>query len=306
MRLLARVAAPVVVLLTGPTNLVLRLFGVRVSAEPSITVDEIRALIEQGAEIGVLAGGEHHMVESVFRFGDRFVSDVMTPRTQLDCLDVTDPPDIWRSQMANRPSSRFLVCDGNIDRILGVVFAEDLLAQVAGGQPFDLRSALQEPLYVPGTMSALALLEQMRTSHRYVAVTLDEYGGVEGAVLLDALVDTAVGEASPTQGDEPAPGTRSDKRSWTLPGSTLLEDAEANADLPEVPESERRGVRTLGGFIMSLLGRVPVEGERVDWQNVQFEVAAMNGRAITEVVVRKQLRRGTVDAEEKRDLNRAP
>lgn len=287
MRLLARLASPVVVLLTGPTNLVLRVFGVRVSAEPSITVEEIRALIEQGAESGVLEGAEHQLVENVFRFGDRLVSDVMTPRTQLTCLDATASPDMWREQVATKPSSRYLVCEGTMDRILGVVFAEDLLAQSAGGKSLDIQAALQQPLYVPGTMPALTLLERMRTSHRHVAVALDEYGGVEGVVLLDLLVDTVVGEPPlASDGAMPAP-KRSDDRSWTFPGSASLEDVESVAGMPPVKDQERRGVRTLGGFIMNLLGRVPESGERVEWSGVQFEVAAMQGRAVTRVIVRK-------------------
>lgn len=299
MRLLARVASPVVVLLTGPTNLVLRVFGIRVSGEPSITVEEIRALIEQGAESGVLEGGEHQLVENVFRFGDRLVSDVMTPRTQLECLDATAPPDTWREHVATKPSSRYLVCEGNMDRILGVVLAEDLLAQCAGGTSLDVRAVLQQPLYVPGTMSALTLLDQMRTSHRHVAVALDEYGGVEGVVLLDLLVDTVVGE--PPQASDGAVPTagRSDDRSWTFAGSASLEDVEAVADLPPIPDHERRGVRTLGGFIMNLLGRVPESGERVEWCGVQFEVAAMQGRAVARVVVRKPNRRDQPASDER-------
>jgi putative hemolysin len=291
MRLLARVASPVVVLLTGPTNLVLRLFGIRVSAEPSITVEEIRALIEQGAESGVLEGGEHQIVENVFRFGDRLVSDVMTPRTQLDCLDADAAPDTWKAQVVLRPSSRYLVCEGNIDRILGVVFAEDLLAQCVGGNPLDVRGALREPLYVPGTMPALSLLERMREAHRHVAVALDEYGGVEGVVLLDTLVDTVVGEPSLPTDETASASARADDRSWTMPGSTALEDLEAITDLPKIPDEARRGVRTVGGFIMNLLGRVPLQRERVEWQGLQFEVVGMQGRAVSRVTVRKIHRR---------------
>jgi putative hemolysin len=290
MRMLARFAAPVVVLLTGPTNLVLRLFGVRVSAEPSITVEEIRALIEQGAESGALDDHEHQIVENVFRFGDRLVSDIMTPRTQLDCLDASASPDIWREQVARRPSSRYLVCEDNIDQILGVVFAEDLLAQCAAGQPLDVRVALRQPLYVPGTMPALSLLEQMRDSHRHVAVAIDEYGGVEGVVLLDTLIDSVVNE--PNVADESPASTSPGKedRSWTMPGATALADVEAALDMPDIPDEDRHGVRTLGGFIMNLLGRVPALGERVEWRGVEFEVAAMHGRTITSVTVKRTQR----------------
>lgn len=177
-----------------------------------------------------------------------------------------------------------------MDQILGVVFAEDLLAQCAGGKSLDVRAALRQPLYVPGTMTALTLMERMRTSHRHVAVALDEYGGVEGVVLLDLLIDTVVGEPPSSDGGTPAP-ERSDDRSWTFPGSASLDDVEAVADLPPIRDNARHGVRTLGGFIMNLLGRVPEQGERVEWSGVQFEVTAMQGRAVARVVVRKPHRR---------------
>jgi putative hemolysin len=295
MRILARIASPVVILLTGPTNLVLRVFGIRVSAEPSITVEEIRALIEQGAESGVLEGGEHQIVESVFRFGDRLVTDVMTPRTFLDCLDVNDAAEHWKSQVVKRPSSRYFVCDGTIDNILGVVFAEDLLAQVAAGEALDLRRALREPLYVPGTLPALSLLEQMRTSHRHIAVALDEYGGVEGAILLDSLIDAVVGEPPSAGMSSTDLATDSDNRTLVLPGSTLLEDVETDADLPEIPDDVRRGVRTLGGLIMNLLEHVPREGESVEWKGIHFEVAKMQGRSVSRVIIRKAPARSVSD-----------
>ncbi|MEW5916007.1 MAG: hemolysin family protein, partial [Gemmatimonadota bacterium] len=179
MKVLARAAAPIVALLTGPTNLVLRFFGIRVSAEPSITVKEIRALVEQGAESGVVEDTEHHLVERVFRLGDRLVSDIMTPRTQLEWVDLSEPADLVRRQLAAQLRARYVVCERTIENVLGVAHAEDLLAQCLGGQPLDLRPVLRQPLYVPATMAALDVLEQFKTSRQHVAVVLDEYGGMQ-------------------------------------------------------------------------------------------------------------------------------
>ena len=194
MRLLSRVAAPLVALLTGPTNLLLRLFGIRVSTEPSITVQEIRALIEQGAEIGAVEGSEHEMVEGVFRLGDRYVADVMTPRTRLKWIDVSEPPDAIRAQIIEQGTARYLMCDGEVDNVVGVAHAEDLLVRCLEGAPFDVRAVLWQPLYVPAAMTALDLLEQFRKSRQYVAIALDEFGGLQGVVMLDDLVEAVIGE----------------------------------------------------------------------------------------------------------------
>ena len=287
MQVLARVASPLVKLLTGPTNLVLRLFGIRVSAEPSFTVEEIRSLIEQGAETGVVEGAEHKMVEAVFRLGDRVVSDLMTPRTKLQWIDISEPPEVVQQQVAGQARSRLLVCEGSVDNVLGVVFAEDMLAQCLAGRPLDLRAKLRQPLYVPATMSALTLLERLRTSRQPVAVALDEYGGVQGVVMLDDLVEAVVGEL-PLPGESTQPAiVRQGEATWSIQGSVPIEDVEATLDLHETPEEIRSGVRTLGGLVMTLLGRVAAVGDVVQWDGLRAEVTAMDGRRVERVRVTK-------------------
>jgi putative hemolysin len=287
MQVLARVASPLVKLLTGPTNLVLRLFGLHVSSAPSITVAEIRALVEQGAESGVVEGAEHQMVEGVFRLGDRRVSDVMTPRTRLEWIDIAEPPDVVREELIAKARSRVLVCDGTVDSVLGVVFAEDLLAQCLAGQPVDLRAKLRQPLYVPATMQALALLEQFRVSRQQVAVALDEYGGLQGVVMLDDLVETVVGEL-PLPGEQVAPHVvRQGEGVWVIDGSASLADVEPLLDLSELPVEARSGVRTIGGLVMTLLGRVAKVGDVVRWDAVRAEVTAVDGRRVERVIVTK-------------------
>src|SRR5215203_4006924 len=233
MRVLSRVASPLVILLTGPTNLVLRLFGIRVSAEPSITAEEIRALIEQGAESGVVHGTEHEMVEGVFRLGDRLVADVMTPRMRLEWVDVSESPEAIRAQMIEQGRSRYLMCDGTVDNVVGVAHAEDLLVRCLAGAPFDVRAVLWQPLYVPATMSALALLEQFRKSRQYVAVALDEFGGLQGVVMLDDFVEAVIGDL-PERDELAVPEIeRRDEHTWAMQGSVSLEDVETALDLSE-------------------------------------------------------------------------
>lgn len=287
MRLLSRIAAPVVKLLTGPTNLVLRVFGLRVSSEPSITVEEIRSLVEQGAESGVVEDTEHQMVEGVFRLGDRLVSDLMTPRTQLEWIDRADPPEHVREEIARQARSRFLICDGNPDNVLGVVFAEDLLVQCLSGGQLELTPVLRQPLYVPATMPALTLLEQLRTSRQQVAVALDEYGGLQGVVFLDDLVETVVGDM-PLPGESASPPiAHQGEGKWLMHGSVPLEDVESTLDLDEIPDDIRGGVRTLGGLVMSLLGRVAAVGDVAQWDGLRAEVVAVDGRRVERVLVSK-------------------
>jgi len=287
MRLLSRVAAPIVKLLTGPTNLVLRVFGLRVSSEPSITVEEIRSLVEQGAESGVVEDTEHQMVEGVFRLGDRLVSDLMTPRIQLEWIDISDPPERVREELARQAKSRFLICEGNPDNVLGVVFAEDLLAQCLSGGQLELTRVLRQPLYVPATLAGLTLLERLRTSRQQIAVALDEYGGLQGVVFLDDLVETVVGDL-PLPGESATPPiVHQGEGKWLMHGSVPLEDVESTLDLDEIPDEIRAGVRTLGGLVMALLGRVAADGDVAQWDGLRAEVVEVDGRRVERVVVSK-------------------
>lgn len=238
-------------------------------------------------QTGVVEGHEHEMVESVFRLGDRHVADVMTPRTQLEWVDASERPDAIRAQMVEQSRSRFLVCDGSVDNILGVAHAEDLLVQCLSGEQFDVRAVLWQPLYVPATMPALRLLEQFRMSRQHVAIALDEFGGLQGVVVLDDLVEAVVGEL-PAHDESPAsPIERIDDHTWAVQGSVPLEDVELTLDLTEIPAEVRRGVRTLGGFVMTLLGRVTAVGDVVEWDGLRMRVNQMDGRRIVRVVLMK-------------------
>lgn len=283
MGVLSRIVSPLVTLLTGSTNLVLRVIGIRVSTEPGLTEEEIRAIVEQGAEAGVVQVAEHEMVEGVFRLGERLTSDVMTPRTQLEWVDVSQPPDAVRRQLADQARPRYLVCDETVENVLGVLYAEDVVARCLSGDPLDVRAMLSPPLYVPGSMPALALLENFRRARRHVAVVLDEYGGLQGIVELEDLVGSVMGDVP--RPDEPIEQdiVRRDGRTWLLAGTAALEDVEAALDLPDVPADERRGVRTIGGFVMALLGRVPSVGDVVESGPFRLEVAEMDGRRIVRV-----------------------
>ena len=249
----ARVFRPPVALLTASTDLVLRLLGVRPATEPMVTEDEIRALVEQGAETGVVQPAEQEIVESAFRLGDRTVASIMTPRHDMQWLDLEDPPDAIRARLAEEPRPRYVLCEGSVDNVLGVIRTADLIAKALSGQPIDiprdLRAALWLPLFVPATMPVFRLLEEFRNSRQQVAIALDEFGGVQGLVTFDDILEALVGEyAVPDDGDWPAIVQRDDG-SWLVDGATPLEELEAKLDLEPMPADERRGFHTVAGLV---------------------------------------------------------
>ena len=194
MMLLARVGGPVVHLLTALTNLVLRLFGVKGEAEPNLTEDEIKALISQGAETGAVGATEENIVQRVFQLGDQRVAAIMTPRPDIEWIDVDASEEELREFLASHAHTQFVVCHGGLDEVLGIVTSADLLPIAFKGSRIDLRSLTREALFVPDSMPAVQLLESFRNSHKHVALVMDEYGAVEGLVTVTDLLTAIVGE----------------------------------------------------------------------------------------------------------------
>lgn len=288
MRMIARVGGPVVRALTGSTNFVLRLLGLGTVMEPGVTEQDIRAMVEQGAESGVVHEAEREIVENAFRLGDRSVDALMTPRPDVQWVDLADRPEALREQLALAARDRFLVCDGDLDRVVGLVHAEDLLVRCMAGEtvtdPMVLRSLARAPLFVPATMPAFRLLETFRRTREHTVVVLDEYGAVTGLATLDDLLASLVGEVPEAgTGEEPDMQRRPDG-SWLVDGATPLVDVENRLDLEATPQ-ERADVLTLGGFVMARLGRLPREGDHFEWEGRRVQVVRMAGRRIETVLV---------------------
>lgn len=283
----ARVVTPLVTVLSASTTLVLRLLRVHPKADPGVTEEEIRALIKQATLTGDVAPVEQRIVDQVFRLGDRRVSAIMTPRHDIDWLDVHDGVAGIRAHLATLRHPRIVVCDGELDKVLGVVRSEDLLAAVLSGSQLDLKPLLEQPQFVPATLSVFQLIERFRASHTLLALVLDEFGAIEGLVTSTDVLEGLVGEM-PTEPSEAAgPIVRRDDRSWLVDGTTPIDDLRAAIDLPEIPENEEGTYQTLAGLVMTRLGRVPHEGDRFSWGELSFEVVDMDGRRIDKVMVER-------------------
>jgi putative hemolysin len=179
---LARLGGPIVALLTGSTNLVLRILGIKGSAEAHLTEDEIRAVISQGAESGALEENEESLVQRVFRVGDQRVGAIMTPRLDIEWVDVDARGDDLRQFLSGHNHAQFVVCGGSLDNVLGTVRAADMLSTAMKDEPITLRSLIHDALFVPDSMGVFKLLEALKSSHRHMAIVLDEFGAVEGLV----------------------------------------------------------------------------------------------------------------------------
>jgi len=285
MIVLSKIGGPVVGALNRPTNFVLRLFGIKGEAEPNLTEDEIKALISQGAETGAVGATEENIVQRVFQLGDQRVAAIMTPRPDIEWIDVDASEEELREFLASHSHTQFVVCHGGLDEVLGIVRSADLLPLAFKGARIDLRSLKKEALFVPDSMPAVQLLESFRGSHKHVALVMDEYGAVEGLVTVTDLLTAIVGDLPADASEAIGAFVARADGSWLVDGSAPMEDVTAHFGMDALPEDEAGAYHTIGGFVMARLGRVPKAADTFEWGGMKFEVMDMDGRRIDKVLV---------------------
>ncbi len=286
MQTFAIIASPIVYLLSASTDLVVRLLGIRPSTEPEVTEEEIKVLIEQGTEAGTFEEAEQDMVERVFRLGDRRVSALMTPRPDIIWLDLEDSSEENRQKMIDSAYSQFPVCQGGLDNVLGIVQVTDLLARSLSGQPLDLTVSLQQPLFVPESTRGLKVLELLKqTTGTHIAFVVDEYGVIQGLVTLNDIFEEIVGEVpSADEGEEPQAIRREDG-SWLLDGMLPVEEFFELLDIEGLPGEQRGNYHTMGGFVITHLGKIPSSADYFELGGWRFEVIDMDGNRVDKVLV---------------------
>jgi putative hemolysin len=286
MHLLSRVAAPLVWLLTSSTQGVLRLLRIRAPEGSPVTEAEISVLMEQGTQAGVFEEEEQDLVERVFWLGDQRAVGVMTPRHRIVWLDVNAPFAENRERMIRHHFSRYLLCEGALDRVLGIVEVKHLWSAELAGEPVeDLRRFLKAPHYIPESTRALRILEKFRESGTHMAVVVDEYGGMEGLVTLNDILEEIAGSMTHDgPGATTAPVIRRDDGTWLVDGSLSIEEFRELLDL-EDRRHESREYQTVGGFVFTRIGHVPAPGEHFMDAGHRIEVMDMDGNRVDKILV---------------------
>lgn len=285
MRFVSWITSPVIKLLTVSTDLGLRILRAKPSEEPPITEDEIKVLMEQGAQVGVFDETEQDMVEGVFRLNDRSIDSIMTPRTEIEWLDLNDSPEEIFKQIQESTHSRFPVARESVDNVIGILNAKDLLEQKLNNQPFDLASLVSKPLFVPESTTASKVLEMSKKAGVHEVLVIDEYGGLLGMVTLFDVLEAIVG-GLPTQDESFRPEiTRREDGSYLLDGLLSIDDLKKLMDIDELPEEEKIGYQTVGGFVMSQLNTIPSAGQHFHLGDFRFEVMDMDGRRVDKILL---------------------
>ena len=289
MMILARITHPLVVVLSGSCTVILRLLGARRREEPPVTDDEIKVLMEQGAEAGVFHESEQEIVSNVLRLDEQRISAIMTPRRDMVVVDLEeDESSCWQT-IVETPFSRLVVCRDGLEHVVGVLQKSDLLkAALPGGgvTVSDLEALLRPPLYVPESVTTQQLLESFRRARLQFALIVDEYGDVQGLVTLTDVLAAIVGELSVPEAPEDRDMLQREDGSWLVDGDVGIERLKSVLDIgDDLPGEEERSFNTIGGFIMHVLGRIPMATDHFVAAGWRFEVMDMDRNRVDKVLL---------------------
>lgn len=257
----------------------------RGKAQEKITEEEIKLILEEGTQAGVIKEIEHDMVESIFRLGNRRISILMIPRMDIEWIDIHISEADLRKRLAISPHNRFPVCDGELDKVIGLITSKDILNQILSTGALNLKSVMKPPLFVPENMRVVQLLEIFKKTPDHIALMTDEYGGIQGLVTLHDVLESIVGDIPSTS---LLPETQIIQRkdgSWLVDGMIPIDELKAQFEIDSLPEEEKETYRTLGGFCMRQMGSIPKVGDQFIWQKFRFKVVKMDGRRVDKVLI---------------------
>lgn len=283
MRFCLLVMRPLVFLFNGLANVFFRIFKLPMVRKDDITSDDIYAVVEAGALAGVLRKQEHELIENVFELESRTVPSSMTSRENIVWFDLHEDETSLKTKIAEHPHSKFLVCSGDIDHIVGYVDSKELLLRVLGNQSMALNSGLQirSALIVPDTLTLSEALESFKTAGEDFAVIMNEYALVVGIITLNDVMTTLMGDLV-GQGMEEQIVAR-DENSWLVEGGTPIDDVMRVLDIDDFPQSGN--YETIGGFMMYMLRKIPKRTDFVKFAGYKFEVVDIDSYRIDQLLV---------------------
>ena len=285
METISWLTSPIVKLLSSSTDIGLKILGIEASKDPVITEEEIKILMKQGTQSGIFESAEEDMVTGIFRLGGRYIDSIMTPRTEIEWIDLDEPFEVILEQVINSNHSRFPVASGELDNVHGMLLAKDFLSLSLDGAIPSIPDLLQPPLFVPDSTSALKALDLIKEAGAHAALVIDEFSGVLGMVTLYDVLKSIVGSIPTAGEEEDIQIVQREDGSWLLDGLLAIDEVKELLGIDTLPEEDRVGFQTLGGFMMTMLDSIPEVGQYFDIYHLRFEIMDMDGKRVDKVLV---------------------
>jgi CBS domain containing-hemolysin-like protein len=283
--LLGKLLHPISRFLIKTANFFLRPLGVEPeSSVPMVTEEEIHALIQMGADEGVIEDQEHQMIHGVIKLGETQIREVMVPRTEMEGINAGDDMERIIDQIVQTGYSRMPVYRENFDNIIGVVYTKDIISVLQNRELIVLQDILRQPHFVPETKKVDELLHEFQRGRLHLAIVVDEYGGTSGLVTLEDLIEEIVGEIQDEYDVEEKTIEKIGEDLWTVEGQTDIKEINLAlaVELPDVKD-----INTIGGFITDLLGHLPKRGEQITYQDLQFTILEASSRKVDKIKIVK-------------------
>lgn len=284
MRTLSKVSTPLVYLLSISTDFILQLFQIK-PTEESVSVEEIRMLIREGTRLGIFETTEKDIVERTLQLGDKRVNTMMTPRKKIVWLDIDSSFNSIRSRVAGNPHSHFPVCRNTLDKVLGVVLTEDILANFLIEEKIDLKKFLHKPLFIPQTTDGLKVLELFKKSGIHMALVVDEYGNVQGIISMTDVLEAIVGDIPNIDELGEQEIRKRDDGSFLVDGLVPIDEFKEYFHLNKMPGEKSGNYHTVGGFLMYKLNRIPRVGDSLELEPLRFEVIDMDSHRVDKILI---------------------
>jgi len=286
MQLLSVIAKPIVKFLSFSTKIVVKVFRIIQVKEPPVTEEELKMLIDQGSQFGTFEKNESEMLKSIFRFGDREAYSIMINRQDIIWINVNDSKENIEAVISNSTYSRIPLCDESIDNIIGILKVKDYFRQADDESEINLRDIVTQPLFIPSNMPAIKILDRFRETKIHLAIVIDEYSTTLGMITLHDLVENILGELPERYEDFEKPVFEREDGSLLVDGSILLDELE---DILRIRFDPHRDYTTLGGFVMTMLNKIPKTGDSFSALSQKFEVVDMDGKRVDKVLIQKDI-----------------
>ncbi len=288
LRTLVKVTRPITAILETSATFFLSFFGINLKYEDVVTEDEVKDLIEQGTEDGTFEKTEQDLVDRVFHMSDQTAYSLMTPRTQMMWLDMSDSLEHNLDLIKN--SSEYIIPVGrdSLDEFCGVIYTKDILNAALNKESLELEPFIRKPMFIPRSMETFRVLEQFKESGIHEAVVLDEYGGVIGFITLQDILLELIGDTNNVNEQEQLQIVPKDDNEWYIDGMCSIDDFKEKFDIDELPEEEQDYYQTMGGFVTSLFGYIPKKGEKVEWDDFTFEISRLDKYRVDKIICTKK------------------
>lgn len=285
----AKLLKPIVFLFSGVANMVFKLFNTPQSRQEVITHEDIFAVVDAGAEAGVVQQKEHHLIENVFELEYRWVSSAMTPRDDIVYFTLSESEESIKNKIANYPHSKFLVCENDIDSVYGYVDSKDILPRILKGELSGLQNIREitnkNLLIIPNTLTLSEVLDRFNESRGDFAIILNEYAHVVGLITLNDVISTLMGDVVYPLQEEYI--IKRGENSWLIDGITAVEDVKKALDIESFPEED--SYETIAGFMMYMLKSIPKKAAKIEYEGYSFEVVDVDNFKVDQLLVTKQV-----------------